>query len=352
MTLPIEEQIPDRPEQAPARGPARSRDILLVGADADGYVERLVRAIDAARLNVLFPPVRRLVAHLSFLGPYGSRGVHPQLRVSRTTGLPTTREVLRVTIDRKLAADVVAGAAERRPPQPGSSLARRLDYYETLLAQDVMDTSHLAVDLRQHVPEAGLAKFRVVFDRFDLATGMFVRYTILLEQRHGIWDRRHVVIDDADLAAPTEHFRATVGRFTAHEAELAFVLLSQLEGIAVTDVRRCRVGPMLMPGVGAAGDHVEALMEAADTGDTPPWILCFPEDRAGVEVAAHSSGDPLSRLYREAVSEQSRELVDAKADQLGYRVAKRRKFVCPHQLREPLARLCRDLGAPSIVRGI
>ena len=77
MTLTIDEPAPEPSAQA-----ADARDIVLAGADADAYVDRLIRAINAARLNAMFPPVRQLVTHLSFLGPHGSHGVHPQRRVS------------------------------------------------------------------------------------------------------------------------------------------------------------------------------------------------------------------------------------------------------------------------------
>lgn len=343
MALTIEGPTPAREAEADGG------DIVLEGALADAYVERLSKAIRAARLNALFPPARELLNHLSFLGPRGSRGLYPTLHLSPLTGLPNAREVLRVKIDRDLAADFLARAAEKRAPEPGTPMARRIQYYGQLARAAVMTASRMTVDLRQQLPAQSLAHFRVVFDRFDLATGVFVRYTILLSQRDSFWGRTHLVVNDSDLAAPTEAFRRIVARFTAHEAELAFVLLSKLEEIEVEDVRRCRVGPMLMTGVGGIGAALEALLAPCEPA---PWILCFPEDRAGVEVASHSSGDPLAQLYREAISEPARELIDAKANELGYRVAKSRKFVCPQPLRPELSRLCRELGAPSIVRGI
>lgn len=349
MALTIEGPTPERPTEAQTA----IRDIVLSGATADAYVDRLTRAIETARLNALFPPARALIAHLSFLGPRGSRGLYPELYLSPHTGLPNAREILRVKIDRDLAAEFLATASNRAVPETGSSMARRINYYAALGRTSVLAASRMSVDLRQQLPDQSLARFRVVFDRFDLAAGMFVRYTILLSQRDSFWGARHVVVDDADLAAPTEAFRRIVGRFTAHEAELAFVLLSKLDEIDVEDVRRCRVGPLLMPGVRTIGADLEKLLDPDGAPDgEPPWILCFPEDRAGIDVAEHSSGDPLARLYREAVSEPARELVDAKADQLGYRVAKSRKFVCPAALRAPLARLCVELGAPSIVRAV
>jgi hypothetical protein len=333
-----EEAVVERPE--PGAG-----DLLLEGAAADAYVARLRRAIDLARPNAHFPPARPLGQHLSFLGPAGSAGVHPELRLSSASGLPTTREILRVKIDRDLCAGFLAEAA-CAPAPPLAPLARRIEYYGRLARCEVMPMNRMSIELRCQIPEEGRALLRVVLDRFDLGSGMFVRYTILLAQRDSYWRRPHVVIDDADLAAPTEGFRRLIGKLAAHEAELAFILLSGIDGIQVEDVRRCRVGPWFFPGMPGLEGALRALLEGAED---PPWILCLPEDRAGTGLGAHSAGDPLSGLYREALSEPARELVDGMSGRLGYRVAKSRKFVCPASLAPGLKELCRAVGAPSVV---
>jgi hypothetical protein len=357
MALTIEGPLPREgagQEQQLAPGAAEGT-LELTAELSDAYVERLDRAIRAARLNRLFPPERALRAHLGFLGRRGSSGVYDSLQVSLQNGLPTAREILRVKIDRDLAGEFLADAADRRPPPEGSPVARRIAYYRALSGCEVMPVNRVSVELRQQIPERNLALFRVVFDRFDLAMNHFVRYTMLLSQRDRFWRRRHVIVDDAELAAPTEGFRRTVSRFAAHDSELCFVLLSREERIAVEDVQRCRVGPLLLPGM-RVGAELEALLDpergpCAERG-VPPWILCFPQDRAGLEVAEHSGRDPLALLLRDAVSEEARDLVDAKADELGYRVAKSRKFICPAELHQPLTELCRRLGTPSIVRAV
>jgi len=345
MPLRFDEQVGERP------GP-EAGDLVLDGDVADRYVARLLAAIDAARLNAFYPPAGPLRNHLSFLGPAGSAGVCDHLRLSPVTGLPTAREIMRVKIDRELAPGFLREAAAQRAPDPGSALARRIDYYSRLCRCQVMPLNRMSIDLRRHLPAEGRALFRVVLDRFDLSSSTFARYTILLAQRDSFWHRPHVIVDDADMVAPTEAFRRVVGRFTAHEAEMAFILLSGLDGIEVEDVRRCRIGPMLMPGVRGVGEALEALLDPARTPEAataPSWILCFPEDRAGIGVAEHSAGDPLATLYRDALSEPARELVERTADRLGYRVAKRRKFACARPLAPRLTELCRAAGAPSVV---
>lgn len=351
MALTIEEPTLERPGGRTGDG---AGDFVLTGSAADAYVARLVGAIDAARLNAFFPPAGAMRNHLSFLGRSGSAGVYDDLALSPLTGLPTAREILRVKIDRDLGADFLLEAARHPIPAADTPMARRIAYYSALVKHEVMPMSRMKVELRQQLPSQGRATFRIVFDRFDLSSGVFARYTILLAQRDAFWRQPHVIVNDEDLAAPTEGFRRIVSRFASHEAEVAFVLLSKLDTIDVEDVRRCRLGPLLMPGVDV-GDAIDALLDPRRTPEaaaTPPWILCFPEDRAGIEVAAHAAGDPLAPLYREAVSAEARALVDAKADELGYRVAKSRKFVCPEPLRPRLSSVCRELGMPSIVRGV
>ena len=347
MALTIEGPTPDQPGAA-------AKEIVLAGSLGDAYVERLTTALRAARLNSLFPPEGRLCAHFGFLGARGSEQLYDELHLSPLNGMPTAREILRVKIDGDLTSDFLAEAGQMRTPQEGGRMARRIAYYSRLGQEAIMPVNSMRVELRQQVPEENLAFFRVALDRFDLAGNQFVRYTIMLAQRDRFWRRRHLVVDDADLAAPTEGFRRIVARFAAHEAELAFVLLSQVDAIEVEDVRRCRVGPMIMPGL-AVDASVAALLDPARTkaaGEAPPWILSFPEDRAGIEVAEHAGRDPFAPLLRDAISEESRTLIDAKADELGYRVAKSRKFVCPRPLRQPVVDLCRRVGAPSIVRGV
>lgn len=350
MALTIDEPVVEL-ESAEAR-PAPG--VQMAGDRAERYIARLIRAIRAGRLNALFPPARRLCTHLSYLQPSRCEQLYPAVHLAPQSGMPTARDVFRVKIDRDLAGDFLLDTAKRPTPAPGTRLARRIAYYSRLQSDEIMPLSRIRVELRQQVPDKNLAQFRVTFDRFDIGTCQFARYTILLDQQDRFWRKQHVIVDDADLAAPTESFRRIVRRFTADEAELALVLLSTVDGIAVEDIRRTRVGPFFLPGA-RVGDRLEQLLDYERTpehGADPRWILCLPEDRAGIDVAAHASGDPLASLYRDALGPDARQLIDAKADELDYRVSKTRKFVCSANLSAPLAQLCRQLGAPSIVRGI
>ena len=228
---------------APRPGRQRHGEIVIEGEAADSYVRRLQRALSAARVNAYVPHSRRLASHLGFLGPFGSHGLYRQLSLSPHSGLPAVREILRVKIDRDLCAEFLADAAERSPPPPESQLAWRIAYYSELARCEVMPLNRMSIELRQRRPDEGVADFRVVFDRLDLASSQFVRYTILLSQRDRAWARRQVELE-RDIPLVTEGFRGIISRFAADEAELAFVLLSGVEGIEVEDLWRCRVGKL------------------------------------------------------------------------------------------------------------
>ena len=70
------------------------------------------------------------------------------------------------------------------------------------------------------------------------------------------------------------------------------------------------------------------------------------------QLEESDSEEDIKEKLKGFLAPTARELVDAKADQLGYRVAKSRKFVCPRPLKGALSQLCKDVGAPSIVRGV
>ena len=335
------------PQQPRAVGTA---DLVLRGEHSDAYVDALRHAVAAARLNALFPPGRRLLAHLAFLGARGSEGLYPDLCLSRASGLPSAFDVLRVNVDHGLAREFLAklGPAHHRTPDT-AAMARRLAYYQRLHQHVVMPLNSMEVDLRQQLPQERAALFRIVLDRYDMRRGQFVRYTILLGQRHRLWRRRQMTVDDSDLVAATEEFRRAVGLLSFHGARQAFEMLDAAEQLEVEDVRRCRVGPVFMPGL-QMGEALAALLDPRTgpcAGGPTPLVLCLPEDRASVEVASHSGRDlpALLRGQGEVAPAGQRSPRDA-----AYHVARGCKLVCPPPLVEPLRRLCRELGAPSVVR--
>lgn len=344
MALTFHGPLPSQPQQG-------ATDLLLRGEHSDAYVDTLRHAVAAARLNALFPPSRRLLRHSAFLGARGSEGLYPELRLSRTSGLPSAFDVLRVNVDHGLAREFLEklGPAHERTPDT-AALAHRLAYYQRLRQHEVMPLNRMEVDLRQQLPRARAALFRIVLDRYDMRRSQFVRYTILLGQRHRFWRRRQMTVDDSDLVAATEEFRRTVGLLSFHGARQAFQMLDSAEQLEVEDVHRCRVGPVLLPGMDLDGP-LAALLDPRSgpcAGGPTPLVLCLPEDRASVELTTDSGRD-LPPLLRGNGDEQRAERQDHH-DAPGYHVTHSCKLVCSPSLVEPLQRLCRELGAPSIVR--
>ena len=344
MALTFQGPLPSQPQQG-------ATDLLLRGEHSDAYVEALRHALAAARLNALFPPSRRLLAHAAFLGARGSEGLYPELRLSRTSGLPSAFDVLRVNVDHGLAREFLEklGPAHERTPDT-AAVARRLAYYQRLRQREVMPLNRMEVDLRQQLPQERAALFRIVLDRYDMRRSQFVRYTILLGQGHRFWRRRHITVDDSDLVAATEEFRRTVGLLSFHGARQSFQMLAQVDQLKVEDVRRCRVGPVFLPGMDLDGP-LAALLDRASgpcAGGPTPLVLCLPEDRASVELAIDSGRD-LPPLLRGDGGEERAGQEDHHVAP-GYHVTHSCKLVCPPPLVEPLQQLCRELGAPSIVR--
>ena len=345
MALTIEGPAPRQPQQA------GTTDLVLRGASADNYVDALRHGIAAARLNAHYPAGRLLLAHMGYLGGQGSEGLYADLRLSRKNGLPSAFDVLRVNVDHGLAQRFSGQLGRgRQEVSHGPRLERRIRYYQRLLRQGLMPLNRMQVDLRQQLPDQRLALFRVVLDRFDLRRNQFVRYTLLLGQRDRFWRRRKLKIDDADLVAATEEFRGLVGLLSFHAAPQAYEMLDAHQQLEVEDVRRCRVGPMILPGMESSRPLASLLEASAASGDggLTPFVLCCPEDRASDQLARDAGRDLPALLLNRDVG-QARASSEA---QRSYRVVHSCKLVCRPAAQRPLQRLCQQLGAPSIVRPV
>ena len=283
--------------------------IRLAGAAADGYVAVLRQLLAVARPGVHYPDARRLDAHLSFLGPAGSRGVHEALELDAATGLPTLGELLRVRADRDLADGFLREHGDRLPAKAA--------YYRALAGVEVLPTSAVLVRLRRR--ERQRARFEVVHDRIEADGARLVRTTVQLEQR-GV---KHVGLERGDLSAPTETFRRVVERWAGVDAELAFLLLAELPGVRVDEVVRGEIGPLSFAGVDAP-----PLLAPVFARIPGAFVLHLALERAGVEVAEDRCRDPFARLYRDALGPEARAQVDARRLALGYHVAKERRLVC------------------------
>ncbi len=305
--------------------------VRLAGERADSYVSVLRRLLGVARPGAQFPDARRVEAHLSFLGPAGSRGIVDGIDVDPETGMPTLRELLRVRADRDLAAGFLVEHAEALPA--------KAVYYRALAGAEIMPTSALEVRLRGATKRA--ARFEVIHDRLDAAAGCFLRYTSHLEQR----GEGHVSLRRGDLSVPTERFRALAMRYANADAEVAFLLFSELEDVRVTEVARGQIGPLHFGGIAAP-----ALIEEALAACPGGFVLHTALERAALDVSEDRCRDPFARLYRDVLGADTRAAVEERRARLGYRVSKDRRLACTPALEAPLVAALARAGTRLVVR--
>lgn len=309
------------------------------------YVRRLTSLIDAARLNHFYPDPRRLRNVYEAMVP---TSVRPAVKIDPRTGMPAEREVSRVFTDARLACEAVEPSPDSVSQSAAAQRVRaRQVYHDFLRSHPPGEPTSLAVKLRRIEGGARKASFIVVFDRFDLAEAVFTRYTIQLAQVSDNWKRQQVELVGDDLSY-TANFRNAISRFTSHEAEFAFLLLSDLPNVTVHEVVRGRVGPLFIRGAEMPPEFAE-LVAQDDAA-----ILHLPLDRAGIEVTRDGCGDPLAILYRDFLRQtaglENAEPVERRAKQLGYHVWKERKFCCTPGLAAPLSRVLDARGGRCVIR--
>ncbi|MHB2018216.1 MAG: hypothetical protein ACYCW6_14800 [Candidatus Xenobia bacterium] len=341
--------------------PTRKDDILtpppittLSGDTLETYIQLVERLLNAGRLNKFYPDPVKVAALYHFMRPSQNFGLYKSARIDLRTGLPGEAEVSNILTDAALSAKVLGEATEAELKQDvessGSQAAtRRLTrwrYHNELSKAAMPPSFDLSLALRTPDPATKTAYFTVTFDRFDMADAVFVRYTILLSHTHNRWGRALVELVGDDLKY-TESFRNVISRFAADEAEFAYLLLSDLPNIKVESVVRGRIGPLYFRGM-------QVLESWAGMFERNPaaFLMHFPKESAGRDVAQDGSNDPLSVLYRQFLSPEARAPVEARAKQLGYKVWKERKFSCTPDLIPHLKELLNAGGYRCLVTPI
>jgi hypothetical protein len=212
-------------------------------------------------------------------------------------------------------------------------------YYGALVAKEVLPVSSVEVRLRRR--ERGFSGLEVVHDRVDAASGLPLRYTLHLRQRGS----RHVGVVDGAHARPSRRFLNLMERHAGADAELTLLLVSELPDVEVEEVVRGQIGPLNLAGLPAP-----ALI-APTLGEVPgAVVLHLALERAGRDVGEDRCRDPFSRLYRDTLSPEAREAVEARRSALGYRVAKERRLVCTPAAEAPLKAALARAGTPLVVR--
>lgn len=340
-----------------ARSVIKEKDsppIVLEGDRVEGYLNMLIRLVEGGRINKFYPDPARIRSLLHFFVPKNNYGIYEKLLINRETGFPVEKEITRVVADRELApktlnTENLADLEARYRENPSPVNERRLNlfkYHRDLLRVDVPGLHNMEIKLRTLDTDKYIAYFNVILDRFDVSTGLFIRYTMVVGQEDPQWSSSQVQVE-GDQLKYTRGFRNLISRYTADEAEFAFVLLNDLEHVVVEEVQRCRLGPLYFNGV-----NIPEGMEVIFEKHPQAFILSLPADRASIYIKEDRNDDPLARMYRESLQQEARELRDRKAESIGYHVYKERKFACSKTVLSDFRKFLKSRGARCVVYGV
>ena len=333
--------------------PAPREPVLLQGRRAESYVRGLLRLLEAARFNRSFPDPAPVTAVYGFLGPRRNHYVLDGVEVDPRSGLPTEAAVTRVQLDAAAAQTVVdrsefvnpdyprLAKGASRPGDPRSLRAYR--YAKSLLEAPIPGAYALELGLRGVDPEQDTAYFVTRVDRLDRASGVFARYTIRYSHRDERWTRPRLRLLGEDLEH-AEEVAQGVACASLRDAEIAFLLVSELEGVRVESVTRGCIGPL----IGEAADPPPALAPVLEK-HPDSLALALAHERAALEVFEDRDGDPISPRDRDVLSEELVAQLDRGRADLGFGVARTCKLVCSALCSEALQAGLSEIGSPCVV---
>ncbi len=309
------------------------------------YLEKLGRALRAARMSKNFPDRGPLTRHLDLLGEGLRHEVYDRLFVDARTGLPNMASFTRVATDLEVAHEHGLG----------SGSAGKRAYREQLLASPLAAVEVSDAALRRFDPVAGASAVRLDLTKLD-ATGTIIRVRVELTQK-GKGGRRGVELDVEDkTASAREDLHATIYRHAAFDAETLFLRLGELSGVEVERVERGVIGPVCVQLAdgrrfpsqlgGALGGVFDDFPLAAGQCEL---MLSVQSDFAARDLAEERSNDPLQRLLRERVEPSERARYEAGRAAHPFKVFKDRKFVATRALL-PLAKaVCEAGGTRNLI---
>lgn len=339
-------------EQATASTPSVERDPVRVldREPAQVYLDLLQKLVRAGKPNKFFPDGRSVENLYYLMTPDANRGLQDSLRLNLRMGLPDEPEIGRVIADKEIASRFLSKhdfeELKGRTDDASVRLFKRVQYYREVNERSVPKRYNLELKLKRVVDDRKTAQFVALFERYDPGEGVFTQYTIHLSHQHQRWSRPKVELKGDDLQY-TEGFRNVISRYSSDEAEFAFILLSNVEGITVEEVVRGRIGPLWMEGV-----RMPAVIQDLMHAHPGNLILNFPQERVALpdkEDKPDTNRDPFGRFYRESLDADSKALADARARKLGYVVHKERKFSCTPGILKPLNELLKGTGKPCVI---
>jgi hypothetical protein len=327
--------------------------LTLRGQSAQSYVAMVVALLERSRLDRSFPDRHRLQNLLRLLGPEANHHLYDEIEIGSRTGLPSERMVTRLRADREVAAQICRDeearnpgldTAEVKPSTPSDDLSvRRHRYNRSLQEADIPPSFTVSYELRRIEAGTKTAHFATVLDRFDLSEELYARYTILLRHRADAWTRAQVRLE-GDRLELTRNFVNLVARTTAHDSELAFIVLSRIPSLTIESVTRSRIGPLA-----AAGIDAPAEVRALTDRHPGEFVLSLPTDRTALDIRRDHNGDPMSISYRDFLAPRARDLVETVRSKLGYHVHRQRKFVCTPKIAPELRKLLKTMGRPCVI---
>lgn len=342
------------------------------------YLDRLVEALRAAKLNNSFPDRRRLQGSLETMQKAMAAKLYEQLYVDARSGMPNLASFTRATTDHEVAlgslarlSDTAHYEARREEAEVYARLLDKRRYYESISGQPYAPLDEHRVQLRRHDPETGTAEFRIDLTKLD-ATGVYVRITIELTQVAGTWRRKVIDLDaDGESAAASQAFHATVYRNASFDAEHLFIHMHDIEGVSVDRVQRGVVGPVLfyLPHpegavVPAEPEQASKLMAHAwrrwlDTPGSPAagggpsaapeLLMSFQSDIAARDVREEKSNDPLEPLLSTRIQDSERARYEHVRQRFPFKVFKDRKFVATPGLESLAKAVCEGAGTKNLV---
>lgn len=325
----------------------------LTGKPAAGYVRTTRRVLRGGRLNSFYPDARRLGEHIGVLDPDVHQGLYDGVEVDVRSGLPTYREWTRVQTDVRIAPDqlrqlgdraTVAAKASEHPDSIWPKQLTKVDYYDTIRDTPLAPLGDMEVSLRRVDRSTGHASFHVVLDKLD-ASGLFVRYTIDLEQLDARFREHGLAVDERDVAKQSEEFQGLIYKFTSLDSEFTFVKLATLGGLRPERVTKGIVGPLWYDFT-RAPDELRPLLQEGG------FVACFSLDTAAIDVANQRNNDPFATLAEERLTTESRSAYREAREQFDYQVFKDRKFVVPRDRVDDMRALCEAKGTKNIIYGL
>ncbi len=333
------------------------------------YLDQLIEALRAARLNNSFPDRRGLQGSLETMQKAMRAKLYEQVYIDARSGMPNMASFTRVVTDHEVAAgsldrmsDTAHYEARRDEAEVYARLLDKRRYYESISGQPYAPLDENRVQLRRHDPATGTAEFRIDLTKLD-ATGVYVRINIELTQVAGAWRRKVIDLDaDGESAAASQAFHATVYRNASFDAEHLFIHMHEIEGVSVDRVQRGVVGPALFCVPTPEGLVVPAEPEQASPlmahawrrwldkpSGKPELVMSFQSDIAARDVRDEKSNDPLEPLLSSRIQDGERARYEHTRQRFPFKVFKDRKFVATPGVEGLVRAVCEAAGTKNLV---